>query len=803
MTRVGWLPFSLVGLTITLMACEGPAGPQGEKGDPGSGSEGPAGQDGADGTNGTDGTDGVDGQDGKDGLNGLDGADGADGQDGVDGQDGQDGLDGQPGVDGQDGQDGQDGMDGADGMDGHDGAAPWGMNLEVISFSGGTGPDGQFQVGDIPVITFSVTDDAGTPYDVGDLTGLNFQVAGPIDHYQIIEYYSDLSDTRTASVYNGDGTWTYTFLTAIPSTYHAVPNDTTDLGVDDGDWGGEPIQDGTYTLAAWAYLRIYRDDGTYWYDADNYTQDVLVGAATTYDTREVTVDENCAGCHGDEFYAHGGSRRDVKVCQVCHVAGGEDRYSATDSTTTPGATIAWMPMIHKIHAGEELTNGYVANGYPGDSTLPGYPNYNEHDYSEVVFPSWPMGPAACFQCHGGAADEANIEVPSREACGTCHDAIDWVTGDGHDGGLATDDAGCTLCHKDGGFAASVEEAHMDIREDSSFNEGLNVEILSAVDQTGDTVFNPGDTITITYTVKDDAGNNLSNTLWEYNASSSTCGVISGRGNTVFTGPTTHMEKLYYSYNPSTTVTTGSMWYDSTYDSTTGVYTYTLGEKDGTDYVIPSTFQSYQYDGSTSLQLDGSDGDMYGMTIPDGTYRIGVDIYTNKWNDSTCTDTTRQRIADSTYVDVLFGAATELEPRTTIDESGCENCHNVIEFHGSGRIGVNYCMMCHTAGSGDFDLPVMIHKIHGSGQFGGLDVEGEEYDIDFPRQDGGVMACTACHGDNTEWMNPGTRGCVTCHDTDDVKAHAALNTDATYGESCNVCHGEGRDYNAEEVHNWLR
>ena len=114
-------------------------------------------------------------------------------------------------------------------------------------------------------------------------------------------------------------------------------------------------------------------------------------------------------------------------------------------------------------------------------------------------------------------------------------------------------------------------------------------------------------------------------------------------------------------------------------------------------------------------------DWYGEDVISGTYRVGIDIYTTLWYDPTG-DCVRERVADSDYEDVLVGDATTLEPREVIDEDGCESCHDVIEFHGSGRVGVNYCIMCHTVGAEDstsyntgasIDMPNMIHKIHSS------------------------------------------------------------------------------------------
>ena len=225
------LTTALIAMSVLFVACEGPAGTDGRDGV--DGSEGPAGQNGLDGTNGTNGTDGTNGTNGTDGTDGQDGEDGINGQDGRDGIDGVNGQDGRDGVDGIDGIDGQDGADGHDGHDGHSGSGPYGVNLEIVSIEGGTGAGGGFNIGDYPVVTFSVTDDDGVPYYLSELSNVYFNLSGPTTHPQVVIYYNQITDVRTASVDNYDGTYTYTFATPVPATFHTVPNDTTDL---DEDW---------------------------------------------------------------------------------------------------------------------------------------------------------------------------------------------------------------------------------------------------------------------------------------------------------------------------------------------------------------------------------------------------------------------------------------------------------------------------------------------------------------------------------------------------------------------------------------
>jgi OmcA/MtrC family decaheme c-type cytochrome len=94
----------------------------------------------------------------------------------------------------------------------------------------------------------------------------------------------------------------------------------------------------------------------------------------------------------------------------------------------------------------------------------------------------------------------------------------------------------------------------------------------------------------------------------------------------------------------------------------------------------------------------------------------------------------------------------------------------------------------------------------------------------------VRSCTNCHADskadcstnacaygqscdsstntctNVAWMSPTARACITCHDSADDIAHAALNTYTPSApgsqpiESCNVCHATGAQFAVGTVHN---
>jgi OmcA/MtrC family decaheme c-type cytochrome len=694
------------------------------------------------------------------------------GPSGTPGEPGSVGSDGDVGRDGTNGNDGNDGLDGSqgtDGLDGHAGDAPWGVHLEVLAIDGASGPGGAFEAGDPVSVDFAVSDDQGLGYRMSELYRLYFMLSGPTDHYQIVFYYKDY-DVLGGAVYNGDGTYTFTFPDALPTVYHAASNDSPDLGYDDGDWSGTGLVDGTYTLAAWAYARVDQDDGNSYYDADNTTFDVLFGKATTLEPRDVAAQADCATCHGDSLDAHGGSRKEVSNCVTCHVAGAED---SSDTAVTPGYSVAFGPMIHGIHMGSSLENGLVIG--------------EDSDFSDVVFPAWPMAAANCDACHadasGGAAAYTN---PSRAACGACHDGVDFATGEGHDGGAETTDGACATCHTED----SIRGVHDDPRLDPALDSGINVSILGTSGGSGtDGQFQPGDSVTVEFSAATDDG-----TPFALSSCSTTEAQV--------TGPTTHMQMVLEA-------SSGNVASASVYDDTSGAWSYTFAN------ALPSTFGPQKNDTS---DLGEADGDWYGLPLVSGTYYLAVNCV------RTITDTngTSWKDGSAATTQILVGDASEIETSSGVSEANCLDCHTNLEMHGRNRKGLDYCYMCHTAGSEDrysstdptttpgvtVELQPMIHKIHaGSYLSESYDINGygspystNNYnDVVFPRTDGGPAACLACHEGSDAWLDPSAHVCLSCHDSTDAAAHAALETDDTYGESCDVCHAQGRDYAVDLVH----
>lgn len=153
-------------------------------------------------------------------------------------------------------------------------------------------------------------------------------------------------------------------------------------------------------------------------------------------TRDIVQTATCNGCHGvtseTRLALHGGGRTDVEYCVTCHNPGSTDANS--------GNTVDMTVMIHKIHAGSTLENGYKIWGFR--NTL--------HDYSNV---NYTKDLVDCRSCHTdmGADSDSWRETPTREACGSCHDDVNFDTGENHGSGGAQllpqdDNRFCSNCH---------------------------------------------------------------------------------------------------------------------------------------------------------------------------------------------------------------------------------------------------------------------------------------------------------------------------------------------------------------------
>jgi hypothetical protein len=155
----------------------------------------------------------------------------------------------------------------------------------------------------------------------------------------------------------------------------------------------------------------------------------------------MVANANCDSCHqvlgglpgiseeADSAAFHGGSRNNIQYCVICHTD--QRKYGRTEATFTTTATARTfnsttyrlydvgignsLSFLHKVHLGEVLA-------------MQKY-NYGGVEFNETRYP---QDPRNCDKCH----DSANAATPqasnwknkpSKEACGACHDGINFTT----------------------------------------------------------------------------------------------------------------------------------------------------------------------------------------------------------------------------------------------------------------------------------------------------------------------------------------------------------------------------------------
>jgi hypothetical protein len=211
-----------------------------------------------------------------------------------------------------------------------------GVRVSIVAITGGSGPGGFFRVGDRPSVRFTLTKADGSPWGLAEMSFARILLSGPsFDYQRVLPEQSDLA-TRAAK--SSDGSFVYTFADGLPATYLPPYNDTTAFGAGDGELTGMALFDGTYTVGislSWDYTI----EGLSYHDVGEAVGSLLFGGSATLVEREVVKQANCNACHLD-LRAHGGRRKDIRVCILCHTQGAEDLNDAAIASGTPGVSIS-------------------------------------------------------------------------------------------------------------------------------------------------------------------------------------------------------------------------------------------------------------------------------------------------------------------------------------------------------------------------------------------------------------------------------------------------------------------------------
>jgi OmcA/MtrC family decaheme c-type cytochrome len=577
------------------------------------------------------------------------------------------------------------------------------------------------------------------------------------------------ADSGGTFVKNDIGDYTYTFKTRATSGFDAAATHT--IGV----YGSRNLADFN--------LGINYASTTF-----NF---VPSGGAVTV-TRDVIKTQSCNACH-DQLSFHGGSRRGIELCVLCH----------TPQTTDPdtGNTLDMKVFIHKVHDGGNLPSVQAGKPYQ----IIGF-NQGVSDWSDVVFPADVRRCEVCHDQKSGAKQATAYMTPSRAACGACHDDVNFATGDKHVNLPQVNDNQCSNCHTPQGeleFDASIKGAHT-IQTQSATLPGIVINILKV--DSGSAGSKPA----ITFTLKDKGGNPI--------AANSLVGG-QNRLAAVLAGPTSD-----YGYtNFGADVTTNGYVSEDATKATCGT--------DGTClyqflHAIPSDAK-----GSFSIGMEGRRG---------ATLLAGTTI-----------EMTTEYGAVNKVIDFSVDGSPIQHRRQVVDITKCNACHSSLSVHGENRNQIEMCVLCHNPSETDagrrpaatnaadknapaqsVNFSLMIHKIHdgaglaAQGQppfvvvgFGGS--HNDFSDVTFPAFSpaggvGNVQSCDMCHVNGSEQNLPvglndvrtpnslltttpaTTAACTACHATKATLSHAVANT-TQFGESCTACHGPNGEFAPDKVH----
>ena len=635
-----------------------------------------------------------------------------------------------------------------------------------------------------PIIDVSVTDDLDQPLDrLGKTTPGAVSISFILAAYnpatrQYTSYTTRTVTTPASSPRPGvtavqagtdsGGTFTdletghtkYTFKTVLPDGFD---------------------QTKTHTLGIYAARNMTTVPGIDPALAKNYYANVEYdfrpdGATVTDKWDKMRDASTCLNCHDtqSQLAAHGGSRREVKLCVLCH------QPQTSDPDT--GNTVDLKVMAHKIHRGKNLPSVKAGTPYQ----IIGF-NQTVVDFSTVGLPQDIRNCANCHEGTNAANKGAQSNVwytnPSRDACGSCHDNVNWVTGANHPAGPQADDKACASCHQpegDNEFDASIKGAHT-VPEKSKQLKGLIATVASVTDMA------PGKKPTVVFKLTNGDGSAVDGT--KLSTFSPICA-----------GATSSYSK-YYRENALTT---------GIFDAAAGTTKYTF---------------------VTALPVDAS-----------GTWTISADLRRNvtlKRGDGKADIALQESTTNPIKYIAVTGTVTPR--RTSVTTAQCNQCHDRLALHGGQRLTTEECVICHNPTEGDqarrpanagqpeaVSFQRLVHRIH-SGEhltqdftifgFGGSVNNFNE--VRFP---GDRRNCSKCHASTAAYTlplqtgiasvntlrdfftphGPATAACLGCHDNKDAAAHAFLNTanfpgSTTPAEACATCHGTGKDWSVEKKH----
>ena len=613
---------------------------------------------------------------------------------------------------------------------------------------------------------------------------------------------------------NGDGTYQYTFAKDI----------TKDPNV---------VYDATLTHRVGFEIR-----GLAQANNGSYTFQPSTGVTTGIFSREIVDTATCDTCH-TQLSAHGGARVEVQYCVMCHNPGTTDPYSDN--------TLDFKVMVHKIHTGNSLPSIQTAGG--GTDTTPtlnlgywivGY-RASLNNFNTVVFPQDTRNCTSCHnQTHPNLTQAANYKTaPTMEACGACHDNVNFATGANHSSGIIANDTQCATCH---GSNSTIDNSQLQVVAahvipEMAFQTQISYNLIKAIN-TG-----PGQMPVVQFSVTDPSnGNKPWNLLTDEPFAHCTGDSVANLNLAVAWSTTDYT-------NVGSAVTSEAAQPFSL--PVTCAATPPTANADGSYTITSPTAIPVNIKGSAGILFEGHPA--HDFNDGNGPQEIPVPSAVS-------------------YAPITDPVA--LPRREVTAVANCNVCHQQLNGHGNNRVdSVQACSFCHNPNATDvvsrisaginpqnldptdglaeqtIDLKVLIHAIHASA-LRATDVgvpyvvyhNGNARNFSALQFSGLINNCLACHDAGTYYppdpntstvlattistyvngvansgpagqtaVTAATAACSACHQSATEKAHmlqnggsfSALkdaNSHVPPTETCIVCHGPGAIADVMVVHN---
>lgn len=589
-----------------------------------------------------------------------------------------------------------------------------------------------------PVVTYILTDGSGNPLSpLTDVSTIRFILTHLVqDNPDYLSHYESYTSTASngQATYDSGGKqeslggdrWRYTFAKAIPSSFDMTA---------------------THLLSG----QISRSAGELTFHANPVFYFVPNGSPVTQ-KRELSSTETCNKCHNG-LGLHGGGRREYVLCLTCHNPQSIDPES--------GNSVDMKVMIHKIHRGANLPSVVAGTPYQIIGR-----NNAISDYSEIHYP---QDIRNCDSCHTGEQGDSWKTAPSRAACGSCHDNINFATGVGH--AKMTNDNLCALCHTPEGGDYSIVDTHI-IPNKAPSLRGIVSEITD-VKNAG-----PSQAIEVYFTLKNADDQSVINI-----ASMSRVALTFG-------GPTTD----YKSFLTETVTAAAATLTD-------GVYKYSFTAP------LPANAA-----GSFAVALEARRS----VTVGSTTFNESVYNPIKYFSVDGSTVAARRQVVSSAECDTCHNGL-ELHGSLRKNLDYCVFCHSPNTTDISRRPAeamppttVNFKEMIHRIHTGhELEYEYTVYGFgstpHNYNEIGfpgdrkqcGICHKGNSYQIPLPSS---VIPTTITQGESVISTTPPIQAaCLSCHSSGAAIAHAQLNTTPNGSESCGVCHAPGRIAALNEAH----